>query len=63
MTEATKINAARAYGSIAFANGQRAIPGADANCMALLDGMQVGQGAVKIMKAWVAGWTQACLAA
>lgn len=60
---ATKINAARAFGSIAFANGAICAPGADTNCMQLVAGMQVGQGAIQIMKAWIAGWTQACLAA
>lgn len=62
MTLLTKISAARAYGSIAFANGAVCIPAADKNCMDLVAGMEVGKGAINIMKAWIAGWTQACLA-
>lgn len=63
MTIQSKISAARAYGSIAFARGKMCIPATDKNCMDLLAGLPVGGGGVKIMKAWVSGWTQACLAA
>ena len=63
MTKATKINAARAFGSVAFANGSRAVPATDANLMNLLAGEPVGGAGSKIMQAWLAGWTQANLAA
>ena len=63
MTLSSKINAARAFGSAAYANGAPAVPACDTNLMALLAGMPVGKDGIKIMKAWVAGWTQACLAA
>lgn len=62
MTLSTKTNAARAFGSIAFASGAPAVPARDANLMALLAGMPIGKDGIKVMKAWVAGWTQACLA-
>ena len=63
MTITTKINAARAFGSIAFAKGAPAIPAADSNLFGLLEGMAVGSGGVQVMKAWLQGWTQANLAA
>lgn len=63
MITKTKINAARAYGSIAFAKGAVCAPAADRDCMSLLVGEPVGRAGVKILKAWMSGWTQACLAA
>lgn len=63
MSANTKIKAARAYGSIAYAKGAMCVPGADVDCMNLLSGEPVGGAGVKILKAWVSGWTQACLAA
>lgn len=62
MTTATKINAARALGSVAYAKGLMAVPGCDADLMALLAGESVGRAGIKIMRAWVSGWTQANLA-
>jgi hypothetical protein len=59
----SKIAAARAFGAIAFAQGAMCVPGANADCMALLTGEPVGGAGVSIMKGWISGWTQACLAA
>jgi hypothetical protein len=58
-----EINTARAFGTAAFAQGVPATPCMDKNLMALMDGMEVGTGAAEIMKAWLAGWYQANLAA
>jgi len=62
MTKTAKINAARAFGSVAFANGLMAAPAGDTNLMDLLAGEPVGGNGVKIMQAWLSGWTQANLA-
>lgn len=63
MTLQTKMNVARVYGSIAYAKGERAIPATCPECMALLEGMPIGGDGLKVMSAWVAGWTEANLAA
>lgn len=54
---------AREIGRKAFAAGARCIPSADPAIMAAIADLPVGGGAVEIMKAWQAGWTDGNLAA
>jgi len=58
----TLIAAAQVLGTKAFNEGCMAAPALDADMMALMTGLQVGE-ASPILKAWHRGWTLANLAA
>lgn len=63
MTNA-QTTAAKTFGAIAFANGVRCAPVLCKNMMEMLSGREVGdKRTTQEMKAWIAGWMQANLAA
>ena len=53
---------ARAAGTEAFKNGKPCTPALDKNCMGIIKNSADGQ-AISILNAWLAGWTEANLAA
>ena len=56
--------AAKTLGAIAFATGVARAPALDAAFMEMIAGREVGEARnVPEMKAWIAGWTEACLSA
>ena len=64
MTYQANTAAAKALGSIAFASGKMGSPVMDADFMETIKSRKVGDPrTIKEMKAWIAGWTQASLAA
>ena len=62
MTNA-KINTAKTFGAIAFANGLPCVPSLCSDLLAAIKGRAVGdKRTTQEMKEWIAGWTQANLA-
>jgi hypothetical protein len=62
MTIETKIVAAAVLGTMAFNAGMKRIPAMDKNLEPLLAGNQIGEG-IPVLKAWIASWDAANLAA
>lgn len=63
MTIANK-QAAKTFGAIAFANGIKCAPALDSGIQGMIAGCQVGDiRTIPEIKAWIAGWTQANIAA
>ena len=58
-----KIATAAVLGTLAFNAGMKCIPALDKDLAPLFDGMKIGEGALPIMKAWLASWHAANLAA
>ena len=58
-----KIATAAVLGTLAFNSGMKCIPALDKELAPLFDGMKIGEGALPIMKAWLASWHAANLAA
>ena len=55
---------AKTFGAIAFANGIKCAPALCKDLMAMFSGRQVGdKRTMQEMKAWIAGWTEANIAA
>jgi hypothetical protein len=64
MNAKPNIDAAKAFGSIAFAQGMPAAPALDANMTEMMKGRQIGdKRTIPELKAWHRGWTEANLAA
>lgn len=60
----TNTLAAKALGAVAFAKGMKCAPVLDGAMMQTLIGREVGDARnAPEMKAWIAGWTQANIAA
>lgn len=57
-----RADVAKVFGGVAYARGVKCIPALDANVMPLMSGDVTPRDATSILKAWHAGWAEACIA-